>query len=263
MRRGIEYRLKRRSAVTKRLLDLFCGAGGAGMGYHRAGFEVVGVDNRPQPRYPFEFHQADALEFCRQHGHEFDAIHASPPCQAYSGLRGLGKQSHRPQVRLIGPMRDALRAAGRPFVIENVVGAPLESPVVLCGQFFGLEVRRHRLFECSFRVDQPDCRAFHKPRPMAVYGDHPERHTYKPGSGGYINRAHTLADGQRGMGIDWMDWRELTQAIPPAYTEFIGKQLIRALCRPELRYDDARRPFSEDCSAGVRPCKLRIPTERE
>ena len=211
-------------------LDTFCKAGGATKGLQRAGFWVCGVDIEDQKHYCGDmFVQGDALEFIRKYGREFDFIWASPPCQAYSSLRGLGKQAHRPKRRLIAPTRRELISQKRPFCIENVPGAPLRNPVTLCGHFFGLGVRRHRNFECSFPVLPIECRKSHKPNPVAVYGDHPERHTYRPGSGGYINRAHTLRMEQRAMGIDWMDWREITQAIPPAYSEFIGKHAIQWL----------------------------------
>jgi DNA (cytosine-5)-methyltransferase 1 len=138
--------------VTKpRLLDLFCGAGGCSAGYERAGFEVVGVDIEPQPNYPFEFHQADALTFPRD---GFDVIHASPPCQAFSALKHLTTREH---PRLVEPARAMLRESGLPYVIENVVGAPLLSPVMLCGSGFGLDVQRHRLFETNFPVMSPGC----------------------------------------------------------------------------------------------------------
>ena len=194
------------------------------MGLHRAWpeAEIYGVDIIPQPRYPFRFYCADVFEWAVFDWNDFDFIWASPPCQAYSSLANLPKQSHRPRVRLIEPVRS--RMNGTPYVIENVPGAPLRNPLRLCGQYFGLGVRRHRLFECSFPTVQPDCRGSHKPSPIAVYGDHPEKSLRKPGSGGYINRAHTLKMGQEAMGIDWMNWRELTQAIPPAYSEYIAKQ---------------------------------------
>ena len=119
--------------MTPRLLDLFCGAGGAGMGYHRAGFEVVGVDIKPQPRYPFEFHQADALTFVAEYGDRFDAVHASPPCQRFSDLaKRNGNADEWPD--LIEPLRPILRMIGRPYVIENVEGAPLRDPAMLCGR---------------------------------------------------------------------------------------------------------------------------------
>lgn len=224
------------------------------MGYHRAGFDVVGVDHKPQPRYPFEFHQADALEYVVGHGQEFDAIHASPPCQRYSSMSRVGQARRRTARQgrlvtaehpaLIEPTRHRLRASRVPYVIENVEGAPLVEPRRLCGSLFDLAVRRHRLFECSFALEVPRC--FH-PRltdGIAVYGQHPEPggvrvrrsiavYGKRPGDrlpGGVI-RARSLEDGQRAMGISWMEWRELTQAIPPAYTELIGKQLIRAVAR--------------------------------
>jgi DNA (cytosine-5)-methyltransferase 1 len=210
-----------------RLLDLFCGAGGAAMGYHRAGFtEIVGVDIQPQPRYPFTFIQADAMTFPLD---GFDVIHASPPCQAYSTLRNLGKQNHRPHYDLVAETRERCQRSGIPYIIENVPGSPLHGSLVLCGQYFGLEVRRHRHFETSILMLIESCHRSHKEKPVAVYGDHPERHTYKPGSGGYIHRAATLEIAQEAMGIDWMEWKEITQAIPPAYTEWIGRQLLNCL----------------------------------
>lgn len=207
-----------------KILDLFCGAGGVAMGLHRAwpDAEIVGVDIEPQPRYPFTFVLGNAMTYPLD---GFDFIWASPPCQAYSSLRGLGKQSHRPRHDYIAELRTQLINAGCPFTIENVPGAPLINPVTLCGQFFGLGVRRHRKFESNFSVAQPDCRESHKPNPIAVYGDHPEKNSYKPGSGGYINRAHTLEMARDAMGIDWMNWKEITQAIPPVYSEYIARQV--------------------------------------
>jgi DNA (cytosine-5)-methyltransferase 1 len=205
-----------------RLLDLFCGAGGAAMGYHRAGFEVVGVDIKPQPNYPFEFIQADALTFPLD---GFDAIHASPPCQLFSRAGHLrtaqgGKAS---AINLIPETRAALVASGLPYVIENVPGAPL-SGVTLCGSTFGLGVRRHRIFESDALIlSLGPCRHREQGRPVGVYhvmGDHVPQ-------GG--TTARDLDEGQRAMGIDWMTWRELRESIPPAYTEFIGRQLIARL----------------------------------
>src|SRR5713226_9004155 len=140
-----------RAAMNKpRLLDLFCGAGGAAAGYARAGFEVVGVDIRPQPRYPFAFHQADALT-CSLDG--FDAYHASPPCQLYSRTHRLWKSSVHPD--LVDPLRQRLRATGKPYMLENVPGAPLPGSIVLCGTMFGLGVLRHRLFESNVLLFLP------------------------------------------------------------------------------------------------------------
>ncbi len=213
-----------------RVLDLFCKAGGASEGLHRAfpKAEIVGVDIEPQPHYPFRFIQRDAIDFLLSillAGYApFDFIWASPPCQKHSSLNGLGKQSHRVRTCIIEPLRTYLNRTGSPYAIENVIGAPLKKSVVLCGQYFGLGGRRHRIIETNFPIAKIHCKFFHKPRPVAVYGDHPEKHSYKPGSGGYINRAHTLEMGQKAMGINWMDWPELTQAVPPAYSEYVAKQ---------------------------------------
>jgi DNA (cytosine-5)-methyltransferase 1 len=192
-----------------------------------ATFHVTGVDNRPQPRYcGDQFVHADALAFVTEHGHDYDAIHASPPCQAYTTLRELGKRARAGAPDLVAATRAALVATGRPYVIENVVGAPLLTTVLLCGSMFGLGVRRHRLFETSHVIWNLRCRHATSPRPLAVYGDHPQQ----PGDRTYrINRARTLDEGRAAMGIDWMLWPELTQAIPPAYTEYIGRRLIEAL----------------------------------
>lgn len=219
--------------MKPRLLDLFCGAGGAAMGYHRAGFEVVGVDIKPQPEFPFTFYQGDAFEWWnvligedvalgRRPG--FDAIHASPPCQAYSSLRFLGKQGHIDHPALIEPTRERLIASGLPWVMENVIGSPLWNPLMLCGSAFGLGVRRHRLFESSHLIFGTPCRHADQPEPWAVYGDH---HRNEPPKRG-IRRA-SIDVAKVAMGIDWMPWKPLTQAIPPAYTEWIGRQLITAL----------------------------------
>jgi DNA (cytosine-5)-methyltransferase 1 len=216
--------------MKPRLLDLFCGAGGAAMGYHRAGFEVVGVDIKPQPHYPFAFIRGDALEVIRlaTDAEHFDVIHASPPCQAYTSMRHLGKRAGEGAPDLVDATRDALEATGVPWVMENVMGSPLRNPLTLCGSTFLLEVRRHRLFESSHLLFGSPCQHGAMPRPIAVYGDHPQQ----PGDKTYrVNRARTLHEGQRAMGIDWMPWKSLTQAIPPAYTEWIGRQLLQVVER--------------------------------
>ena len=158
-----------------RLLDLFCGAGGSAVGYHRAGFEVVGVDNRPQPRYPFEFIQADALDFVTppsgcQFGVYFDAIHASPPCQAFTDLKSMWNAGQHED--LITPLRPLLENTGLPYVIENVEGArsALRDPVTLCGSSFGLKVRRHRLFETNWPLMVPPCAHGQQGNTRRVYG---------------------------------------------------------------------------------------------
>lgn len=210
----------------KRLLDLFCKAGGAGMGYHRAGFEVVGVDIEPQPRYPFEFHQADALEYLAAHWHEFDAIHASPPCQGYSISRNNG--CHKDAPRMIETVRDAILKTGKPYIIENVVGAPLIDPTLICGASFGLgvsgfDLNRHRIFETSFSMLAMKCQ-HRRGFTIGVYGNGTNAcHRKKFG------RCVTTQEMREAMGIDWMTRKELTQAIPPAYTEWIGGYLQAAL----------------------------------
>lgn len=202
------------------------------MGYHRAGFEVVGVDINPQPRYPFEFYQADALEFCAEHGAEFDVIHASPPCQVYSVTRSLATREH---PDLVADTRAALQATGKLYIIENVPGAPLHNPLLLCGTMFGLRVIRHRLFECWPVICFSPATCQHN---GTVSGN---RHF--PGVRKTLQNFDFLTvvgndyiaeDGRRAMGIDWMTKKELSQAIPPAYTEWLGSQMLTRL-RPNTR----------------------------
>jgi DNA (cytosine-5)-methyltransferase 1 len=220
-----------------RLLDLFCCAGGAGVGYNRAGFEVVGVDNKPQPNYPFPFIQADALKLDSAFIASFDAIHASPPCQSYSDLAKRNGNGHM-WPRLIEPVRDMLIASGLAYVIENVDGAPLINPVVLCGTMFkGLRVLRHRLFESNFMIMVPP------------HTKHPKVHTFDKRKSHYGKTNDmidfvqvtgggncSIAAARDAMGIDWMTKNELNEAIPPAYTEFIGKQLLTHLQAAKLAY---------------------------
>lgn len=214
-----------------RLLDLFCCAGGAGMGYHRAGFDVTGVDIAPQPNYPFTFKQDDALEYVTAHGHEYDAIHASPPCQAHSALTKGTNRGKREHLDLIPATRRALDVLGRPYVIENVQGATLRRDLTLCGEMFGLEVIRHRYFELgNWTMPQPAHRK-HRGRVAGwrhgILVNGPYFQVY--GRGG---RKGTVAQWQRAMGIDWTDVRrELAEAIPPAYTDSIGVQLMIVLIR--------------------------------
>jgi DNA (cytosine-5)-methyltransferase 1 len=220
--------------VTRpRLLDLFCGAGGAAMGYHRAGFDVVGVDIKPQPHYPFEFVQADALGALSMAAivGDFDAIHASPPCQPrVKGLRAVNEALGREMKHrdLIDPVRELLGRTGLPYVIENAEGA-LRDAVVICGTGLGLPLRRHRDIESSVGLLVPPCAhgLFLEPRYWT---------SWRPG--GEVRRATTVQVYGNGgeasewgpaMGIDWMTTAELKEAIPPAYTEWIGRQLIAAL----------------------------------
>lgn len=232
--------------MKPRLLDLFCCAGGAAMGYHRAGFEVVGVDIRPQPNYPFEFIQADALNTAFQVRSfrplvlhilgvgdigEFDAIHASPPCQKHSDLaKRNGNADDWPCF--IEPIRAKLKWSGLPYVIENVEGAPLLDPTMLCGTMFGLRVIRHRLFETNFPLIAPQHRkhslVYTRDKRKAHYGKLSEWTSPVQVTGGGNCSKAAAADA---MGIDWMTKNELNEAIPPAMTEFIGKQLIRQIAQ--------------------------------
>ena len=216
-----------------RLLDLFCGAGGASEGYRRAGFEVVGVDLAPQPNYPFEFHRADALTFPLK---GFDAIHASPPCQHYAAgprntNKALGRKYDHPA--LIEPMRRRLIRSGALYVIENVVGSPLRNPCRLCGTSFDLPLRRHRLFESNVTLP---------PKPCAHH-----RFTEKKYWTGWTQGGHGVGNKRRAttvqvygnggekhewpaaMGISWMTYAELAEAIPPVYTEYVGRYVMAAL----------------------------------
>lgn len=193
------------------------------MGYHRAGFEVMGVDIKPQPHYPFGFHQADALEFLAAHGHEFDGIHASPPCQGYSRMRHLPWLAGRTWPLLIDATRELLEQSGKPWVLENVEDAPLLNGITLCGQTFGLPLYRHRKFESSMALLAP---AHLKHR--EVIG--PGRFLNDRARGqGFVSLVGKDPRGPQAMGIDWMTRGELAEAIPPAYTAFIGAQLMRYL----------------------------------
>lgn len=207
------------------LLDLFSCAGGAAMGYHRAGFEVIGVDKSPQPRYPFEHHVADAISFAREHGHKFAAAHASPPCQTFTAYRRRGSGVGDSYENLIPETRRVLDSLGIPYVIENVETARLElmEPARYCGSSFGLDVRRHRLFESNFPLSAPQCdHAWQTPRFPPATNRTNLRSTVEVG----VWRI-PLETQRRAMGIDWMKLRELSEAIPPAYTEHIGRQLMQ------------------------------------
>ena len=203
-----------------RLLDLYCGAGGAAMGYHRAGFEVVGVDIESQPYYPFKFLKEDALDVLKWEVSDFDAIHASPPCHDHSRLSTLSGEDGTGW--LLSATRDLLITTGLPWVIENVVGAPMKPTVILCGSMFNLGsngryLQRHRLFESNRSLIQPECE--HRGQAIGVYGHSQSA----PGRKGYKG---SVAERREAMGIDWMVGSELAQAVPPAYTQFIGEQLL-------------------------------------
>lgn len=221
-----------------RILDLFCCEGGAAIGYANAGFEVVGVDLDPKfaKRYPFEFHAADALQYVREHAHEFDAIHASPPCQAYSVTKNGHSKEH---PKLIEPTREALKETGLPYIIENVVGAPLENPTLLCGRMFDLTavdddgtkliMDRHRLFESNIDLNGP-AHEIHD-RSLQVAGSYGGARRDKEEArlirkGGYVPSKGVQ---EQLLGLFHMTQHGLYQSLPPVYTEFIGTRLIAFL----------------------------------
>jgi DNA (cytosine-5)-methyltransferase 1 len=214
--------------VKPRLLDLFCGAGGCSVGYARAGFDVVGVDLHPQPHFPFEFHQADALTFPLD---GFDAIHASPPCQAHSTLARMWN-ARADHLDLIPATRARLIAAGVPYVIENVEGAPLINPVRICGSSIGLPlIRRHRLFESNVPIMVPPCSHGTAEKRFPALDAEGRRRGHRSGIVGvYGHGGDKRADlWPEAMGIDWMTRQELTQSIPPSYTEHVGLYLLAEL----------------------------------
>jgi DNA (cytosine-5)-methyltransferase 1 len=197
-----------------KLLDLFCGAGGAAMGYHRAGFDVTGVDIRPQPRYPFPFVQADAMTYPLD---GYDAIHASPPCQVFSDAGTTRKADH---PDLLTPTRARLEASGLAYVIENIPLAPMPTGVLLCGATFGLPIVRHRRFEIH-----PDPvlvpSVCHQTRHGHAVDHGPRFYPYAQGNWEAAWKEHVLP-----VVWPWMTLAEAGQAIPPAYTEYIGGQLL-------------------------------------
>lgn len=210
-----------------RLLDGFCCAGGAGKGYHDAGFDVVGVDINPQPHYPFEFIQADAVEVLndRNFMSQFDAVGISPPCQKWTLAQRIQGNEH---PDLITPSRQAVKALGLPYVIENVMGAPLIAPVMLCGAMFtGLRVYRHRLFESNFEIQVPD----HPEHlaPLRKMGRKPEEGEFMHVVGNFTGVDYA----RKAMGIPWMVRNELSEAIPPAYTAYVGEALMGLLALPK------------------------------
>jgi len=207
-----------------KLLDLFCGAGGASAGYAQAGFEVTGVDVKHGKRYPFTYIRGDVRDYLEKAFlDQFDVITASPPCQTHSSTKHLriaqGKSTNK--IDMIPEVRKALIASGKPYVIENVPGSPLINPVQLCGSAFKLKVRRHRLFESNLKLQGTQC--FHKEqgKPVGIYGSMRDE---IPGGG---HTAKTMSEAEQAMGIDWMIWGELVESIPPAYTQFIGEQIIK------------------------------------
>ena len=210
-----------------KLLDLFCGAGGASAGYAAAGFEVHGVDLKHGKRYPYTYVRADVLDVLRDKNYlnQFDVIHASPPCQTHSITQHLrnaqGKTTSK--LDLIPETRAALLESGKPYIIENVPGSPLINPIQLCGSSFGLKVRRHRLFESNMALVGSVCDHKSQGRPIGVYGSLNDE---IPKGG---KTAATIDEARNAMGISWAIWTELVEAIPPAYTKYLGGQLVRWL----------------------------------
>lgn len=206
-----------------KLLDLFCGAGGAAMGYARAGFDVLGIDIKPQRNYPFAFVQADALDFLAGHWEGFDVIHASPPCQEYSALKPVTGISRYESGSLLPDALELLRFIGKPYVVENVPGSEhlMRDPVMLCGTSFGLPIQRHRYFESPAGITAPGCD--HKGRVLNPHSQRGRERIYAEHGRGDPEKVWREA-----TGLAWLGRYEAREAIPPAYTEWIGTQL-RAL----------------------------------
>jgi len=206
-----------------KLLDLYCGGGGASFGYELAGWDVVGVDIDPQPKYRGKFIQADAIEYLKAHYTEFDAVHASPPCQAYSMASMQFRKAGKEYVDLIKITRNELIKTGLPYIIENVPGAPLHNPILLCGAMFGIRTYRHRLFESNIEIEQPE-----HPKhiaPNAKMGRRVKDGEYIQ----YVGHFSGVKMVQEFTGLYWLGGKELAQSIPPQYTKYIGEQLMVAL----------------------------------
>lgn len=211
-----------------RVLDLFCGAGGAAMGLHQAwpDAEIYGVDIEPQTNYPFRFYQADVFEWAAFYWRDFDFIWASPPCQRFTCLKSVFDSTKYPDY--IEPLRQKLAATGKPTVIENVVGAPIRRDLMLCAATFGLRSYRHRLFECSFPVEQPP-----HPKHTTPVNRRKKNRRGHWDAGGFVTVVGDIGSyvGPEAMGIDWMTGNELSQAIPPAYSRYIAEQYTKGLTK--------------------------------
>lgn len=194
------------------------------MGLNRAGFDVEGWDIKPQPHYPFKFHHGDALDADLS---GFDFVWASPPCQAYTQATLSQRNAGKTYPDLMAATRAKLVASGLPYIIENVPGAPMRPDIILCGSMFGLRLIRHRWFECSFDIFglQDDCKISHHPNPVVVVG-HGTTSWARQKNGG---KCHTIQEARDAMGIAWMNRGELSQAIPPAYSEHLGERAIQQI----------------------------------
>lgn len=203
-----------------KLLDLYCCGGGAGYGYEQAGFDVTGIDINPQPKHRGKFIQSDAIEYLINHFNEYDVIHASPPCQAYSTASMQFRKSGKKYVDLIEVTRYELIKTGKPYIIENVPGSPLLNPIELCGSMFGLKTYRHRLFESNITLKQP----FHHKHiyPNAKMGRKPKDNEFIQ----YVGHFSGVNLVQEMTGLHWLGQSELAQSIPPQYTKYIGEQLM-------------------------------------
>ncbi len=218
----IQFISRARDGAKIKLLDLFCGAGGASAGYAKAGFDVTGIDLKHGKRYPFTYIKGDVRDYLYpEFLQQFDVIAASPPCQSFSATKHLRNAQGKTTTKtnMIPLVRDALIMSNRIYVIENVPNAPLINPIQLCGSAFGLKVRRHRLFESNFKLKGTDCHHKQQGKPIGIYGSMRDE---IPGGG---HTAKTMEQAHEAMGIDWMIWGELVESIPPAYTHYIGHQL--------------------------------------
>lgn len=204
-----------------KLLDLYCGGGGAGYGYQQAGFDVTGVDINPQPKHKGNFIQADAIQYLISYGHLYDVIHASPPCQAYSiaamQFRNQGKQ----YPDLIQTTRHYLIQSGKPYIIENVPNSPLLNPIILCGTMFDIRTYRHRLFESNLYIEQPH-------HPQHIHPNTPMGRKPKPNEFiQYVGHFSGVKEVQEMTGLTWLGQKELAQSIPPQYTKYIGEYILK------------------------------------
>jgi len=215
-----------------RAADLFCGAGGAGMGIHRAGFDVEGWDIKTGLHYPFKRHIGNAMEADLT---GFDFVWASPPCQAHTTLRHITGKEYE---CFIARTREKLKAWGGLYIIENVMGAPLENPVMLCGSSFGLGVRRHRKFESNVNLHVPACNHAWQPEPIDVSGTGSAQFSdRKKKTGGKCRKPRDLKEARMVMGMPWATRQEIAQAIPPAYSEFLARQIMEKLRRPNAPHE--------------------------
>jgi len=206
-----------------RLLDLYCCGGGAGYGYEQAGFAVTGIDIEAHPNHRGVFIQSDAIEYLKAHYHEYDAIHASPPCQAYSQASAQFRSRGKEYATLIEATRDALIETKLPYIIENVPGSPLINPIQLCGAMFGMRTYRHRLFESNIPLEEP-------PHPKHISKNTPMGRKPKQGEFiQYVGHFSGVGEVKEMTGLHWLNQNELAQSIPPQYTRYIGIQLIKYL----------------------------------